>query len=887
MGEFYELFFNDALKVAPLLDLVITSRQKLDDKPIPLCGVPLSTSEGYISRLVAMGYKVAVCDQVTVPGPGVSLAQREVRRIVTPGTVISAESGSPAVPRYLAALTSEKGSYALAAADISTGDVVIGQWDELPAFSAALASLEPKEIILESDAISLEHDSQAFDSQMSDSQAPDSQAPVGQAPDIQAPDIQAPISPTPVSQAPKSQKTDSLAAIKISGALITNRSPLEFEAQNAQNIIIDTYQSIPCGLSGRKLPISALGALLSYVRELTRGATLNHLAPPRVLSDRAALGLDEAAVRNLELIKNSYDGSEKASLLAQIDLTVTAMGARLLRDWLLRPLVDRSKIEARHGAVEVLSSDLLTLTELKSLLSKLPDLERSLARLTLGRGSLRDLLAARQTLDVAPKIKDLLALSPSDELKKLSNEIILAPGLQNRLKTILADDQGKDGLTIASNVSPLLDSLRDLEAGGRREIAAMEAAQRQRTGINSLKIGFNKVFGYYLEVTKTNLAAVPKDWIRKQTISGGERFITSDLKQWEEKILSAGEKREALETRIIENLKYVTAQKAPLLKNLASVLAQIDALASLASCAEKRGWVKPALSSDDLIDIKGGRHPVVESYLPAGETFVANDVTLSPKERLLVITGPNMAGKSTILRQTALIVILNQMGSFVPASSATLSIRDQVFTRVGAADDLAHGRSTFMVEMSETARILAKATPKSLIILDEVGRGTSTFDGLAIAWAVCEYLHDLGGRGVPTLFATHYHELIELARHKPLTRNYNVSVKRWGDSIVFLRKLTTGGVSRSYGIDVASLAGLPNSVVKRAREVLSDIGRQSPGLIRRKDQRLNLFTVAGLGQDGPTLLAREIAALKPEEISPLEALNILSELKRRASEVLT
>jgi DNA mismatch repair protein MutS len=831
MGDFYELFFDDALKVAPLLDLAITSRQKIEDKPVPMCGVPLSAGDNYINRLVAMGLKVAVCDQSSVPQSG--LAERTVRRIVTPGTILAAEGGAASVPRYLASVAADGSGWALAVADISTGDVAAGCWDDLGGLTAALATLEPREILLSSDV------------------------------------------PLPLREAATE-----------TGALLSQRDALEFSAQTGADSVREIYGTLPGPLADRPVLAGAAGALFSYVKELTRGAALTHLAAPRLLSDPGFLGLDDTAVRNLELIRSSFDGSEKASLLAQIDLTVTSMGARLLRDWLLRPLRARARIESRHDAVDILSSDLLTLSSLTKLLSDLPDLERALARLTLGRGSVRDLAAVKKTLELAPEIGLVLAQSPAEELQNLGLKTDFLPDLRNRLSFILAGDEAKDGALVAAGVSPVLDNLRELEAGGRREIAAMEASERRRTGIGNLKIGFNKVFGYYLEVTKTNLASVPKDWIRKQTISGGERYFTDELKKWEEKILTAGEKREALESRIIENLKTAVAACAPDLKTLAAALAGADALAALASCAEKRGWVRPSLTLDDVIDIKGGRHPVVEQFLSPGETFVANDVTITPRERLLIITGPNMAGKSTVLRQTALIVILNQMGSFVPATSATLSIRDQVFTRVGAADDLARGRSTFMVEMSETARILARATTRSLIILDEVGRGTSTFDGLSIAWAVCEFLHDLGGRGVPTLFATHYHELIELARHKSLTRNYNVSVKRWGESIIFLRKLTPGGVNRSYGIDVASLAGLPANVIKRAREVLSDIGRQNPGLIRKGQTRENLFTLAGLGQDGPQALAKEIAALKPEELSPLEALNLLVELKKRAGEVL-
>jgi DNA mismatch repair protein MutS len=592
----------------------------------------------------------------------------------------------------------------------------------------------------------------------------------------------------------------------------------------------------------------------------------------------------------LELFKSQKDPNAKSTLLAQIDLTTTPMGARLIRQWLAQPLMDRSSIEERHGAVGALASDSLGREGLTELLSQCGDLERSLSRLALGRGSVRDLVILRRALSLVPKIKELLGRSSSPHLNDLGVSLDPHFALAEKLWTTLVDDPSpndKDGALVREGVSRVLDDLRDLEVGGKKRIAAMETDERRRTGISNLKIGFTRVFGYFFEVTKSNLSSVPPSWRRKQTIAGGERFVTEELKVWEEKILTAGEKRLSLEERIIENLKKTCAKNAHSLKALAALVAQVDVLCALAACAEKRGWVRPEITQDDLIDIKGGRHPVVEVFLQPGDTFVENDVLINQKERLLIITGPNMAGKSTILRQTALIVILNQMGSFVPAAKATLSIRDQIFTRVGASDDLAKGQSTFMVEMSETARILKKATPRSLVILDEVGRGTSTYDGLAIAWAVAEYLHDLSGRGVPTLFATHYHELIELARYKTLARNYNVSVKKWGDTILFLRKLTPGGVNRSYGLDVASIAGLPKQIIQRAREVLSDIGKQSPGLIPSRSQRANLFSVSGICQDGPTSLVREIKDIKTEELTPLAALNLIVELKSRAVEVLS
>jgi DNA mismatch repair protein MutS len=944
MGDFYELFFEDAELVAPLLDLALTSRQKLDGKPVPLCGVPLSAGEGYIARLVALGHKVAVCDQVSSPAPG-ELAERSVRRVVTPGTIVSPDGPADARSRYLAACCGAPGRWGLVAADLSTGDVVAGQWDDLDGLQAALAALEPKEVMWSASAdddlktaaagsaFTTERPAEDFDPALGErllsdlypafrigppaaARGPAGGAAGGLAGDDQdgggqdggqADDHTSGQDDNQGDSHGDDQTGDQAGdqadgSFKSCGGSLTASAEPASEAAGPPPDSAGPPQARPplAGptparlppprqpLAGRPVLLAAAGALLTYLRELTRGADLGHLAEPRLLSDQGRLGLDEAAVRNLELFKSLRDGTGRATLLSIIDQTTTAMGARLLRDWLARPLTNASEIGARHGAVEVLASDAAARQTLTGLLAEVGDLERALGRLTLGRGSVRDLYAVRRCLAAAPKIKEALEASPAGRLSELGSRLDALPALRRRLDRLLCEPSAdKDAPVVAAGASPVLDRLRRLEAGGKSEIAALEARERRRTGITGLKIGFNKVFGYYLEVTRSHLASVPPEWIRKQTVSGAERYVTEDLKGWEESILTAGEKRQALEARIVDALRLAAARRAPDLKALAAILAEADALASLAACAERRGWTRPALTTDDLIDIRGGRHPVVEDFLPPGEPFVDNDVLINHRERLLIITGPNMAGKSTILRQTALIVILNQMGSFVPAASATLSIRDQVFTRVGAADDLARGQSTFMVEMSETARILRKATSRSLVILDEVGRGTSTFDGLAIAWAVAEHLHDLGGRGAPTLFATHYHELVELARHKPMVRNYNVSVKRWGDTMLFLRKLAPGGVNRSYGLDVASLAGLPPQVVKRAREVLADVGRETPGLIRRPERRGGLLVQAGLGQDGPAALAREIAALEPDRLTPVEALNVLAELRQRAKEVLS
>ena len=1021
MGDFYELFFEDAELAAPLLDLALTSRQKINDKPVPMCGVPLSAAEGYINRLVALGRKVAVCDQLSSPAPGV-LAERVVKRIVTPGTLVDADGQTPNLPRILAAIGELHGMLAMAAADISTGYVVCGRFDGPESLQSALSSLEPREILLSDECpdgiramaeatlamitfrpkdlfapsmglrmikevygLSSQESPKSIDAGSLSSQDSSKSPKTGP---LSSQDSAKSLEAGPLSSQESAKSTESGFAgdipknevldTDIDKIDILKNNKINDEGQNnhpsnndfdlnettqakysipnlpnddipdpdgpkqnvskggrpdadapeqagpqsnvSQAVIPGVGIPEPDGpqssvskdakaktspkdgpkdesqerealdiIRGRPALLSVMGALLGYLKEMAKEADLSHLSEPRLLSEREALGLDEAAVRNLELFRTLSGEPSKATLLAQIDLTSTPMGARLIRDWLARPLVNRKAIEGRHEAVEFLVGDLLIRQELTKRLSEGGDLERALGRLALGRGHVRDLHSVRKTLTAAPEVKRLLMSSPARRLKRLGESMDLLEPLRRKIETTLIDSAStlKDGPVVSDGVSPVLDELRSLESGGKMEIASMEHRERRRTGISNLKIGFNKIYGYYLEVTKSNLQNVPADWMRKQTITGGERYVTEALKEWEEKVLTAGDKRQALENRILENLKNVTARNAPALKALSAILAEADALSSLAICAEAKGWTRPKLSSDDIIDIKGGRHPVVERFLPAGEPFVENDVLINDRERILIITGPNMAGKSTILRQTALIVVLCQMGSFVPAASATLSIRDQVFTRVGASDDLARGRSTFMVEMSETARILKKATPASLVILDEVGRGTSTFDGLAIAWAVAERLHDLGGRGVATLFAPHYHELVELARHKSMVRNYNVSVKRWGDTIVFLRKLAPGGVNRSYGLDVASLAGLPPQVVKRAREVLADVTKQGSGLIRPSQSRSSLLTLAGIGQDGPHALAREIAAIKAEELTPMEALSLLVELKRRALEALS
>ncbi|MDR3134606.1 MAG: DNA mismatch repair protein MutS, partial [Deltaproteobacteria bacterium] len=868
VGDFYELFFEDATLAAPLLDLVLTSRQKIDGQPVPLCGMPMAAADNYINRLVALGHKVAVCDQVGKVEPGGGLARRRLTRVVTPATVLTQESQPQS--RYLATMFFEGEEYALAAVDLATGDFAAGRFFDFPSLRTAVQNLDPAEIVIESgeapQALEGGHIEPAQEGGQG-AKGPQSGPLASHGADMEA-----------------QRLIEGLAGEL--GVLTTRLARENFDSQLGRSELAAALGGEQWGeaFSGCPALMAATGATLAYLKGLAGGQGLRHLSPPRLLWERGHMLLDEAATRNLELFKPARDGNQKATLIAQIDFAKTAMGTRQIRDWLARPLTDPAAIEERLEAVGSLVSGLMARQDLADTLGQGGDLERALSRLALGRGTVRDLQAVRGVLERAPRIKELLSQSPSAYLSRLGQNLDPMGKLLSRVSATLEDEipPGATEFLVKMGLSPALDELRDLERGGRQAIAALEASEKRKTGINSLKVGYNRVYGYYLEVTKLNLASVPKEWTRKQTIANGERFVTQELKEWEEKILNAGERRKELENRILANLKDAVAREVASLKALASAMAQADALCALATAAERHGWVRPKFTADNLIDITGGRHPVVERFLPPGEAFVANDVRLSRSERLLIVTGPNMAGKSTILRQTALIVILGQMGSFVPAEKAVLSVRDQVFTRVGAADDLARGQSTFMVEMSETSRILKKATSRSLVILDEVGRGTSTYDGLAIAWAVAERLHDISGLGVPTLFATHYHELTELPRHKTMARNFNVSAKRWGQTVVFLRKLVPGGVSRSFGLDVASLAGLPPEVVKRAREVLSDLGRQSSSLIRAPGQRESLFSSYGLDQDGPTSLAREISQIKTEELTPIAALNLLVDLKSRA-----
>lgn len=838
MGDFYEMFFEEAVRASRLLDIVLTSRSRKEDG-IPMCGVPLAAGKSAANRLAAAGETVVICDQREGAQGGPVQFERVVSHVVTPGMTLDDEGQPAGEPRYLAGLVQgEGGRYGLAALEVSTGELVLGAFADLRDLRPALAALTPQECLIAEEA--------------------------GEG----LANLAAQLAPC-VTARPAAETDPSLAW----GELGELFSPVAVEAW---------------GLKDSPEASAAASLAITYATQCCQGRLL-HLAPPRLLWKEKCMVLDEAALANLEILKTLRGGAVEGSLLGLLDTTATAMGSRLLREWLARPLLDRAAVASRHGAVEEFLINGLGRDEITRLLKDARDLERALARVTLGRGVPRDLAVIRDTLALLPGLRRALTAMNSAHLAALGEALPDFSGLLALLQSHLAEQlplNFKEGGFIKKGANPALDGLLDLELGGKGELAALEARERAATNIGSLKIGYSRVFGYYLEVTKTNLKLVPPNWVRKQTVAGGERFLTPELKELEEKILGAGERRLALEMKILADLQGAVAARAQDVKAAASVLAETDVLAALAACAGRHGWTRPTLTDDDLIDIKGGRHPVVEEALPPGEPFVANDVRLSAHERLLIITGPNMAGKSTILRQTALIAILNQVGSFVPAESAKLSLRDRVFTRVGASDDLAGGRSTFMVEMSETARILAQATPRSLVVLDEIGRGTSTYDGLSLAWAIAEYLHDLDGRGVPTLFATHYHELVKLAESKPGVRNFNVAVKNLGGRIVFMRKLSPGGASRSYGLQVAGLAGLPKKVLARAKEVLGDLNEGDERLIRPGIRQLSLFDRPEPKAPAPPAVVGELAALAPDELSPKEALEALYKLNREAKDFL-
>jgi len=849
LGDFYELFFDDAVMASRELQITLTSRNKEKGVAVPMCGVPYHAAEGYISKLIRKGFKVAICEQMEDPRLAKKLVRREVTRVVTPGTAADSSLSSEE-NNFLAALAQTGDRVGFAALDLSTGEFRATEFrgdDAAQRIQDELQQLRPKEVLY------------------------GSAAPLFEARD-------------------KTVAPGSIPQPRTSGAM-WSETPLDdwiFAPDHAIPLLENHFGVLSLegfGLAGKPAAASAAGAILYYVRSTQRG-TLDHVDRIGFYERQNHLVLDAVTVRNLELIEPLFAGSDEGvTLFRSIDATVTPMGKRLLRSWMLRPSIETAEINARLDAVEAQIKDLRAREELRQALDGILDLERLLSRVTLETANPRDVLALAASLGKIPAVRNAQSRFSAERMKTLHAAIDELTDLRGRIETTVVPEPPlslSEGGVIQAGVEKELDELRDLSRNSKQYLAQVESRERQRTGIASLKVKFNSIFGYYIEVSKANLHLAPPEYEHKQTLVNAERFTTPELKEYESRILDAQEKIVEIERRLFTQLRSTIAGEARRIRQTALALAEVDVLAALAHIAVLRNYCRPKFDESADIEIVGGRHPVIEQQDLAGERFVPNDLYLnSTTHTVLVLTGPNMGGKSTYLRQTALAVILAQMGSFVPASSARLGIVDRVFTRIGASDNLARGRSTFMVEMTETAAILHTATARSLVLLDEVGRGTATYDGLAIAWAAVEYIH--ARTRAKTLFATHYFELTELAERLSGVKNHHVAVKETGSGIVFLRKVEPGAADRSYGIEVAKLAGLPNEVVERAREVLAEHESAEQRVTEqlasheaqpRPPAQLTIFTP--LSQ--PVL--ERLREVDLNRLTPLEALNLLAELKK-------
>ncbi|UMZ73523.1 DNA mismatch repair protein MutS [Natranaerofaba carboxydovora] len=778
VGDFYEMFFDDAEIAARELEIVLTSRDAGEDDPIPLAGVPYHSCETYIARLLEKGYKVAICDQVEDPRKAKGLVKREVTQIVTPGTVLDTNMLNEKENNYIASVYLQKNGAGLSFVDVSTGEFLVTEFREgsLKGLKDEILRINPKEIIMTE----------------------------------------------------KTKSSPLAKELENRNILITKSSDSIFYHSNANKNLLEhfnTYSLEGFGLGEMNLAIRAAGALLDHLHE-TQKNSLEHIKKINPYTTDSYLVMDINTRKNLELCESIRDNKKYGSLLWVLDRTMTAMGGRMLRKWVHQPLIDKETINKRLDYISSFIDNFYVREELREKLKQVYDLERVLSRVVFDRATPRDLISLKNSLNQLPVIKDILNESGDDKLTSLSEKIILFNDLSDLLESAIVPDPPitiKEGGIIREGYDEKLDELRDLASGGREWIANLEAQERERTGIKSLKVRYNKVFGYYIEVTKANLDHIPDDYIRKQTLVNAERFLTPELKEYESQVLGAEEKMADLEYEIFQNLRKEVSAYSKELQDLADFLAELDCLLSLSRVALENNYTRPEIDETTTIDIKEGRHPVIEQ-VSGEEPFVPNDTYLdNEKEQIAVITGPNMAGKSTYMRQVAIITLMAQMGSFVPCESARIGIVDKIFTRVGATDDLVEGQSTFMVEMNEVANILNNATGKSLIILDEVGRGTSTFDGIALAKAVVEYLHQEKKVAAKTLFATHFHELVELADEYPRVSNYSIAVSEKNDKMIFLRKIQPGGVDKSYGVQVASLAGLPDKVIKRAKEHLNTL----------------------------------------------------------------
>jgi DNA mismatch repair protein MutS len=842
MGDFYEMFFDDAEVASRVLEITLTSRNKKDETPIPMCGVPHRAASGYISRLLNAGHKVAICDQVEDPATAKGLVKREVVRVITPGMIVENEYLEEKSNNFVLALVRVSDRFGLAYLDLSTGTFRLTESDQAEKISAELLRVSPSEAIL-----------------------------------------------------PETGRGDPDVAMFLDAMAETSVTWFAdrcFESRTSRKALLQQFKTVSLegfGCEQMEAGVRAAGGLLLYVQD-TQKQPVEHIQRVEPYFLERYLWLDDMSCRNLELTANIRSGSRQGTLLSVIDRTVTAMGGRMLKQWLRYPLLDVAEIERRLDAVEEAKNSRSLRNPLREALQSVYDLERLGSKITMGHCNARDLTALKQSLQMLPEIGSLLSRFDAVLFCPQTDPDGLV-GLASLIDTAIREDAPlttQEGGMIKPGYNRELDELVQMSRDGKGWLARLEAQEREATGIQAIKVRYNKVFGYYIEVPKSRAENVPAHYVRKQTLVNAERYITDELKTFEARVLEAEEQRASLELEIFNRIRSEVIRSNADIQQWARFVGRLDCLLALAETADQNSYCRPYLNIEGMIRIEDGRHPVIEKVL-IGERFVPNTIVMDNDEnQVLIITGPNMAGKSTALRQTAITVLMAHIGSFVPARSATVCPTDRIFTRVGALDNLSGGQSTFLVEMQETANILNNATADSLVILDEIGRGTSTFDGLSIAWAVAEHLHDLNATGVKTLFATHYHELTELAASKARVRNYHIAVKEWNDRIIFLRKLVEGGTNRSYGIQVARLAGVPGQVVRRAKKILARIENDSQHVLLSADRSAgeteneNKGVQLDLFHKTTDIFSERLLRADLEKMTPIDALNFLHELRQQA-----
>jgi DNA mismatch repair protein MutS len=840
MGDFYEMFFEDAETASGILEITLTSRNKKDEFPVPMCGVPHKAVKGYIAKLISNGFKVAICDQKENPAEAVGIVERDVVRVITPGMILEDELLDEKANNYILSIFHDSGAAGLSYLDISTGLFRVTETKDQSLLKEELLRVSPSEILL-----------------------------------------------------PESLRKDSfLSGLEyiLNGKPVTYLEDIKFEHKSCRERLLALFKTLSLegfGCENMRSGICAAGALVHYLRE-TQKQDFGHISSIETYSLEKFLLVDETSCQNLEILKNLKNGSRQGTLLGVLDRTVTPMGGRLLRRWLRYPLQDRNDIICRLDAVEEVYNEIQARRNIRECLKSVRDMERLGSKIVMGHSNARDLVALKNSLYALPAVKTALLHFKTDCLKwdaDIEDLMLLADLIEKAIRED-APPFINEGELIKTGFNDELDNLIKIRSDGKQMLARLETKEKAETGINSLKIRYNRVFGYYIEVSKANARAVPDRYIRKQTLVNAERYITEELKEYERDVFNSEERRNVLEYELFIKIRDEASKNNPAVQRAAKFLACLDCITSLAETAHDYNYSRPEMNNEGIILIEEGRHPVVERMI-TGERFVPNSIVMDDDEnQVLIITGPNMAGKSTVLRQVALIVLMAHMGSFVPAAKASINITDRIFTRVGALDNLSSGQSTFMVEMQETANILNNSTSRSLVIMDEIGRGTSTFDGLSIAWAVAEYLHDLKGRGVKTLFATHYHELTELSAAKARVKNFNILVKEWNDEIIFLRKLAEGGTNRSYGIQVARLAGIPEKIIVRAKKILYKIenehgANRSPvftgddSLSPKGHLQLNMFSRP------EHFIVERLNKIDISKITPLDALYFLNEMQEK------